>query len=411
MASVANKYGYPLNFEWKHPWPRAPIPENENERVAELMKYHILESEQDEKFDKLCRIACKQMKCPIAAISFIDKQKQWFKANNGLTQKQIPRDVSVCAHTIMFPKRALVVEDASLDERFKNNPLVTRASAVRFYAGVPITSPNGFCIGSVFVFDVKSHQNADPRILHKIAAKVLKYMDERLKSLGHPAIANAIDNATATNTSALHSFPLPNQPVPVANGSSQHIPVVADPVKPKVFSPAPDLVPLPKKIVNEQPPGELHQEQSFTAVPRPVMPPAPVATHPVIPPAPVAARPVMPPAPVAPVATPVPVSVADANIGALVRTEKSIAPAQSSSTSLEVGGGQQGMGNMGAMLMNLLARTTETQQQLAAQQGVMFETLGQHSQQLESLGQSMAHLERRFEAARVKNSQRPVKQI
>jgi hypothetical protein len=141
------------------------------------------------------------------------------------------------------------------------------------------------------------------------------------------------------------------------------------------------------------------------------MPPAPVATHPVIPPAPVAARPVMPPASVAPVATPVPVSVADANIGALVRTEKSIAPAQSSSTSLEVGGGQQGMGNMGAMLMNLLARTTETQQQLAAQQGVMFETLGQHSQQLESLGQSMAHLERRFEAARVKNSQRPVKQI
>lgn len=352
MASTS-KYGYALNYDWKHPWPRAPVPANEDARLAELARYNIVDSEHDDKFDKLCRIACKEMKCPIAAVSFIDKQKQWFKANSGLTQKQIPRDVALCAHTIMHPKRALIVEDTSLDERFRNNPLVTRASAVRFYAGVPITTPSGFCIGSVFVFDVKSHTDVDAKILHKIAAKVLKYMDERLKSSGAPGSTRSNSSSNADTTS---------KPVMTRTGS-------VDSIKARAASPPPSQQPQ----TTGQPAGEtaLREQQA-------VPPPAPVK-----------------PVAVAAVAAPEP--AAD---GAIVQA----APAASTSTAIEVnnGQGQGSLGNMGSMLMNLLARTTETQQQLAAQQGVMFETLGQHSHQLDSLGESMNNLEKRFEQVRLK---------
>lgn len=348
---ATSQYGYPLNFDWRHPWPRAPVPPNEDDRLAELTRYNIVDSEPDEKFDKLCRIACKEMKCPIAAVSFIDKQKQWFKANSGLTQKQIPRDVALCAHTIMHPKRALIVEDTSLDERFMNNPLVTRASAVRFYAGVPITTPNGFCIGSVFVFDVKSHQNVDAKILHKIAAKVLKYMDERFKaSSGGGGSSSFSSNLSTGSTGSTGARP----PTLPRTASSENVIPPAAPVRPPTNQPA----------------GETVTQQQVAPVAR-----APTAV--------VAAT---------PVATPV-------EQGAIVQA------APTTSTAIEVGGQQQGgLGNMGTMLMNLLARTTETQQQLAAQQGVMFETLGQHSTQLDSLNSSMSSLEQKFEQVRLKRA-------
>jgi hypothetical protein len=353
---ATSKFGYALNYDWKHPWPRAPVPANEEARLAELARYNIVDSEHDDKFDKLCRIACKEMKCPIAAVSFIDKQKQWFKANSGLTQKQIPRDVALCAHTIMHPKRALIVEDTSLDERFRNNPLVTRASAVRFYAGVPITTPNGFCIGSVFVFDVKSHTEVDAKILHKIAAKVLKYMDERLKG-GPGAVtrSNSSSNADAAAT----------KPTMARSGS-------VDSVKSRAASPPPS-----QPQTTGQPAGETAlREQQVVPPPAPVKPVVVAAAEPT------------------PVATPAPTD------GAIVQA----APTGATSTAIEVNNGQGNgsLGNMGSMLMNLLARTTETQQQLAAQQGVMFETLGQHSNQLDSLGESMNNLEKRFEQVRLK---------
>lgn len=355
---ATSRYGYPLNFDWKHPWPRAPVPANEDERLAELARYNIVDSEPDEKFDKLCRIACKEMKCPIAAVSFIDKQKQWFKANSGLTQKQIPRDVALCAHTIMHPKRALIVEDTSLDERFMNNPLVTRASAVRFYAGVPITTPSGFCIGSVFVFDVKSHQNVDAKILHKIAAKVLKYMEERFKASsgggGGSSFSSNVSNSSAGSVGTKPSL--------ARTASSEAIKLApAVPVRPQMSQPAGETV-MQHQV--SPPPA------AIVAAPSAVVAATPIAT-------PVVAQ------------------------GAIVQAG---APA-STSTAIEVGGQQQaGLGNMGTMLMNLLARTTETQQQLAAQQGVMFETLGQHSTQLDSLNTSMSSLEQKFEQVRLKRA-------
>ncbi|CAI5731800.1 unnamed protein product [Hyaloperonospora brassicae] len=371
----ASKYGYALNFDWKHPWPRAPTPSNEDARLAELARYRILESEPDEKFDKLCRIACKEMKCPIAAVSFIDKQKQWFKANSGLTQRQIPRDVALCAHTIMHAKRALVVEDTSLDERFQHNPLVTRASAVRFYAGVPITTPSGYCIGSVFVFDVKSHHHVDAKILHKIAAKVLKYMDERLKQLAASA-------AAATGGGA--SQPLPADGTAQGSGPSA---VFAPSLSTSSLSLSRSDGPAPtrKQLVA---PAQLQSQSLPYPRTREQQPAGETAMREHGP---------LSPAKPEPAAEPVP----EVERGAIVQAAPAAA---ASSTALEAQA-QNGLGNMGSMLMNLLARTTETQQQLAAQQGVMFETLGEHSSQLDQLGQSMTNLEKRFEQVRLKKEQ------
>uniref|UniRef100_A0AAV1UT85 GAF domain-containing protein n=1 Tax=Peronospora matthiolae TaxID=2874970 RepID=A0AAV1UT85_9STRA len=372
--SSQSKYGYPLNFDWKHPWPRAPTPLNEDARLAELARYRILESEPDEKFDKLCRIACKEMKCPIAAVSFIDKQKQWFKANSGLTQRQIPRDVALCAHTIMHAKRALVVEDTSLDERFQHNPLVTRASAVRFYAGVPITTPSGFCIGSVFVFDVKGHHNVDAKILHKIAAKVLKYMDERLKLL-KGATSDDDDDNLNHNINVNNNAATLASSTSLSSSSSLSLSHTDGPssVKRKLVSP-----PLSQKHSTE------HQPAGETAM-REQQPLSPTLVKP------------------EPAAEPVP--DVETTSSAIVQAAQATATASSTAIEAQTQGQQGGLGNMGSMLMNLLARTTETQQQLAAQQGVMFETLGEHSNQLDQLGQSMSNLEKRFEQVRLKKEQ------
>jgi len=357
---MAHKYGYELDYGWDHPWPRAPIPVNEIERLEELRRYQVLDTPQEERYNKLCRIACKEMKCPIAAVSFIDKQRQWFKANSGLTQAAIPRDVALCAHTIMNPRTAVVVGDTTLDERFKNNPLVTRASSVKFYAGVPLVTSRGFCIGSVFVFDVKTHASCDTKLLQKIAAKVMKYLDEKLQA------SNDVPVAT----------PNPN----VASAAPTSRPVVAPPVAtaklPAAAKEQPQPEPQPKaqtpiKTVSPAPNGV---RSSNIGAPAVVM----------VPPAPVPA-----PEPQAQADSPTP---SDDN--ALVPST----PGQSQERSLSTAVNNDGqMTNMGAMLMNLLARTTETQQQLAAQQGVMFETLGHHSEQLTSLSETLSHLEMRID--------------
>ncbi|KAH9195104.1 hypothetical protein AeNC1_002919 [Aphanomyces euteiches] len=371
-----NTYGYELDFSWDHPWPRAPIPKNEEERLAELERYQILDTAPEERFNKLCRIACKEMKCPISAVSFIDKSKQWFKANSGLTQAAIPRDVALCAHTIMNPRNAVVVLDTTQDERFKNNPLVTRASSVKFYAAVPLVTPHGACIGSVFVFDVKTHTSCDTKLLQKIAAKVMKYLDERLKP--------ASDVGPST-------VPLPTQQTPLAPLTRSHSAEYRQPVpEPQPRGP-PASVPPEKKqpTLERRMSGGSNVSNGYTQQP----PAAPLKPQP-------RAQYQEPPRVQTP---PQQQAIPQHQQQQLQRPESASAlvpavspePERSLSTNTVNPEGQ--MTNMGAMLMNLLARTTETQQQLAAQQGVMFETLGHHSEQLNSLSETLSHLEMRID--------------
>lgn len=362
---MTGKFGYELNYDWKHSWPRAPIPTNEQERLEELQHYAILDTPAEDKFDKLCRIACKEMKCPIAAVSFIDKHRQWFKANSGLTQRQIPRDVALCAHTIMNPKKALIVEDTTQDERFEKNPLVTRASSVKFYAGVPITTPKGYAIGSIFVFDVKVHHDVDVKILHRIASKVIKYMEERLKT----GEAKSGDATSSSSSDKAHSKRHSGGKSTAQKARNENSENVAPPSS-NVGTPAPSSQSQSHPTASEKQTAASGTSESH-APPTTTQPNGESEG-----------------------------STGTSTNGSLVPSQNAVANANSTSNEMEVSEG--GLGNMGTMLMNLLARTTETQQQLAAQQGVMFETLGQHSQQLASLDQSLSHLEKRIDTVKSK---------
>ena len=127
-------------------------PANETQRLAKLRELGVLDTSPERVFDDIALIAKELFGVPIALISLIDADRQWFKANIGLPARETPRSVSFCGHTIMRDT-ALVVPDATEDPRFHDNPLVTGDPNIRFYAGHPLRLPDGFTIGSLCVID------------------------------------------------------------------------------------------------------------------------------------------------------------------------------------------------------------------------------------------------------------------
>ncbi len=126
----------------------------ETERLSELQSLHILDSLPEKEYDGIVEIAAGICNMPVATISLIDENRQWFKSCLGLELKETDRNISFCTHAIREPDEPLIIPDATLDDRFKNNPLVVGSPNIRFYAGFPILY-NGYAIGTLCVIDMK----------------------------------------------------------------------------------------------------------------------------------------------------------------------------------------------------------------------------------------------------------------
>ena len=124
----------------------------ESERLAALQSYHILDTEQEVDFDEIVDLASKICNKPISLISLVDDNRQWFKAKVGLNISETPVEIAFCKHAIEH-NNLFLIEDATLDERFKNNPLVTNHPDIRFYAGTPLQTIDGYNIGTLCVLD------------------------------------------------------------------------------------------------------------------------------------------------------------------------------------------------------------------------------------------------------------------
>ena len=129
------------------------IPLGEQTRLDALRSLNILDSNPEERFDRLTRLAKRLFGVPIALVSLVDADRQWFKSCVGLKATETPRDVSFCGHAILQDD-IFLIPDASVDERFSDNPLVTENPHVRFYAGCPLAVPNGSKLGTLCIIDV-----------------------------------------------------------------------------------------------------------------------------------------------------------------------------------------------------------------------------------------------------------------
>jgi diguanylate cyclase (GGDEF)-like protein len=162
----------------------APLPPDETARVEALRATQLLDSEPDELFDRIVRIVCTTLNAPVSLVSLVDSDRQWFKARCGVDARETARNVSFCAWAVLDDE-PLIVEDASLDPRFADNPHVNGAPFVRFYAGVPLRS-GGRRIGSLCAIDYTPRTLApqDLLVLKQLARMVEDLIELRSAALG-----------------------------------------------------------------------------------------------------------------------------------------------------------------------------------------------------------------------------------
>ncbi|MGO4910865.1 GAF domain-containing sensor histidine kinase [Leeuwenhoekiella sp. W20_SRS_FM14] len=153
------------------------FPENEQSRILQLEQLQLLESASDPNFDIITRLASVICDVPVALISLVSEDKQWFKSKIGWDLCESDREISFCAHAILKPKTITIVPDSRLDDRFKDNPLISADFPVIFYAGVPLLTPTGEALGTLCVIDKK------PKKLSEVQINSLKDLATQVENL------------------------------------------------------------------------------------------------------------------------------------------------------------------------------------------------------------------------------------
>ncbi len=165
--------------------------EAERARQSELDDFRVVDTLEEQAFDDLTRMAASVCGVPIALISLLDRDRQWFKSRVGLQATETPREFAFCEHAIHAAEPVMMVRDATQDERFAANPLVTGDPSIRFYAGAPLVSSGGQRLGTICVID-RVPRELDARqieTLQFLADQVMRKLEERRQALaaGGPA--------------------------------------------------------------------------------------------------------------------------------------------------------------------------------------------------------------------------------
>ncbi len=157
--------------------PAAMKPENEEQRLKDLEKYKVLDTLPEQEYDNITKLTSIICKVPIALVSLVDRDRQWFKAKTGLGANETHRNLAFCAHAVLDPENPLIVENAKENRMFSDNALVTGDPNIRFYAGYPLNTSSGHCLGTLCAIDSK------PRSLTQEQSEILKYLSNYVVTL------------------------------------------------------------------------------------------------------------------------------------------------------------------------------------------------------------------------------------